>query len=278
MLDMLLPPVRARGVTHLLTELNTTRLSLTGDEASGERRARLLGQVAEYALVSLVVFVIAGIEVGRWYFNTPPQPVWVCAFGAALISYAAVRVWFILPQLRTLSREREARRLLQAALTSLCAKGYILFEGVMGPRGWLIGSVVAGPTGVFCVVSRYVPRGQSLTEKLEHMSDSSLRIAGREVMADPLDQARRAASGLYEMLAAEGLETVPVQPVVVFPGWTVERPDSFSDREVIVAGEQSLEAEIRQAAARMEPKEVIAVCLLLEKAARVTPARSHGSD
>lgn len=275
---MPIPPIRSRGVNRLLAELNTTRLSLTGDEASGERRARLLGQVTEYALVSLVMLVIAGIEVGRWYFNTPPQPVWVCAFGAALIGYAAVRVWLILPQLRTLSRERGARRLLKAALASLCAKGYILFEGVMGPNGWLIGSVVAGPTGVFCLVSRYVPRGRDLTEKVEHLSDSSLRIAGREVMADPLDQARRAASGLYEMLAAEGLDTVPVQPVVVFPGWTVVRADSFSEPEVIVAGEQSLEGEIRQAAARMEPKEVIAVSLLLEKAARHSPVRAYDPD
>ena len=275
---MPIPPIRSRGVTRLLSELNNTRLSLTGEEASGERRARLLGQVAEYALVSLVILVIAGIEVGRWYFNTPPQPVWVCVFGAGLIGYAAVRVWCILPQLHTLGREREARRLLKATLTSLCAKGYILFEGVIGPRGWLIGSVVAGPTGVFCLVSRYVPRGRDLTEKVEHLSDASLRIAGREVMADPLDQARRAASGLYEMLSAEGLDTVPVQPVVVFPGWSVERTAGFSDPEVIVAGEQSLETEIRQTATRMEPKAVIAVCLLLEKAARRPAATPQGID
>ena len=275
MLEMPIPPTRSQGVSRLLDELNTTRLSLTAEEVSGERRARLLGQVAEYALVSLVVLVIAGIEVGRWYFKTPPQPGWICVFAAGLISYAAVRVWFILPQLRALSRERGARRLLKAALDSLCAKGYVLFEGVMGPRGWLVGSVVAGPTGVFCLVSRFVPRGQKLSEKVEHLSDTTLRIAGREVMADPLDQARRAATGLYEMLAAEGLDTVPVQPVVVFPGWTVDRPDSFSEPEVIVAGEQSLETEIRQAPHRMEPKDVIAVSLLLEKAARTVPSRSY---
>ena len=278
MLAMPLPPTRSQGVSRLLSELNSTRLSLTGEEVSGERRARLLGQVAEYALVSLIVLVIAGIEVGRWYFNTPPQPVWVCVFAAGLIGYAAVRVWFILPQLRTLVREREARRLLKAALAGLCAKGYILFEGVMGPRGWLIGSVVAGPTGLFCLVSRYVPRGKNLTGKVEHVSDTSLRIAGREVIADPLDQARRAATGLYEMLAAEGLETVTVQPVVVFPGWTVQRSNTFADPEVIVAGEQSLEAEIRQATTRMEPREVIAVSLLLERAARAAVPRNHRTD
>ncbi len=272
---MPVPPTRSQGVSRLLTELNATRLSLTGDEASGERRARLLAQVAEYALVSLVVLMIAGIEVGRWYFNTPPQPVWVCVFAAGLISYAAVRVWFILPQLRTLSREREARRLLKASLNSLCAKGYVLFEGVTGPRGWLLGSVVAGPTGVFCIVSRFVPRGRNLSEKVEHVDDATLRIAGHDVMADPLDQARRAATGLYEMLAEGGLDTVPVQPVVVFPGWTVKRADSLTDPEVLVTGDQTLESAIREAPARMEPKDLISVSLLLEKTARRQGPAAH---
>ena len=272
---MPLPPTRSQGVSRLLTELNTTRISLTGEEASGEPRARLLGQVAEYALVSLVVLVIAGIEVGRWYFNTPPQPLWVCAFAAGLIFYAAGRVWFILPQLRILVREKEARRLLKAAMNNLCSKGYVLFEGVMSPRGVFLGSVVVGPTGVFCLVSRFVPRGRNLTEKLEYPDDTSLRIAGREIMADPLDQARRAASALYEMLAAEGLDTVPVQPVVLLPGWTPVRPDSFVDPEVIVASEQSLEGEIRHGSSTMEPKAVIAVSLLLEKAARLASQTNY---
>ena len=266
---MPLPPTRSHGVRRLLAELNATRLSLTADETSGERRNQLLGQVTEYLLVSLVVLVIAGIEVGRWYFETPPQPLLVCAFAVALISYAAVRVWFILPQLRILAREREARRSLKAALTHICAKGYVLFEGVADPRGWLVGSVIAGPTGIFCLVSRYIPRGHDLSEKLEHLSDSSLHLAGREIMADPLTQARRAAASLYEMLATAGLETVPVQAIVVFPGWTIERADDFSDREIIVANEQSLESEIRQSATRIEPRQVIAVSLLLEKAARI---------
>ncbi len=272
---MPLPPTRSQAASRLLTELNTTRLSLTGDEAGSEPRARLLGQIAEYALVSLVLLVIAGIEVGRWYFNTPPQPEWVCAFAAGLIAYAAARVWFILPQLRILSREAESRRLLKLALNHLCAKGYILFEGLVTPRGSLLGSVIVGPTGVFCLISRFVPRGGDLTEKIEHVSNTSLLIAGREIMADPLAQARRAASALYLMLADEGLDTVPVQPMVVLPGWTVERPVSFADPEVLVANEQSLEAEIRYASSAMEPKEVIAVSLFLEKSGRVDLPPDH---
>lgn len=265
---MPLPPSRSQGVSQLLTELNETRIPLFDDSENGERRARLVGRLAEYLLVALVVLVIAGIEVGRWYFQTPPQPVWVCVFAGGVAAYAAVRVWMILPQLRVLSREREARRQLRLAVEGLCAKGYVLFEGVTGPRGWSLGSVLSGPNGVFCLITRFVPRGGDLTETVEQKDDVSLSIGGHEVLADPLEQARRAAAGLYELLAEEGLETVPVQPVVVFPGWTVRRAPGFEDPEVLVTGDHRLEETIRKAGSPLEPRQIIAVSLALEKAAR----------
>jgi hypothetical protein len=260
---------RSPAVSRLLTELNATRVSLFDEREGGERRSQLMGRIAEYVLVALVVLVIAGIEVGRWYFDTPPQPVWVCAFALGVTGYSLLRVWMILPQVRVLSREREASRLLKAAVEGVCAKGYVLFEGVTGPRGWSLGSVLAGPTGLFCVITRFVPHGHDLSEEVEHVDDITLKIGRHAVLADPLDQARRAASGLYELLAAEGLDTVPVQPVVVFPGWTVKRAASLTDPEVLVTGDQMLESTIRESAGRMEPREMIAVSQLLEKAARL---------
>lgn len=164
-------------------------------------------------------------------------------------------------------RAGEARRNLKTALDQLSAKGFLLFEGLTGPRGW--DPWWGSPPACFAL-SRAMSRvTKNLPEKVEHLDHATLRIAGCGVMADPLDQARRAAAGLYEMLAAEGLDTVPVQPMVIFPGWAVDRPDTFSDPGVIITGEQSLEAEIRQGDARMEPRDVvIAVSLLLEKTAR----------
>lgn len=265
MLEMPIPPTRSQGVSRLLDELNTTRLSLTAEEVSGERRARLLGQVAEYALVSLVVLVIAGIEVGRWYFKTPPQPILVCAFALGVTGYALLRVWMILPQLRVLAREREARYLMKGVVERLCAKGFMLFEGVTGSRGFSLGSVLVGPTGVFCLIPRFLPRGRDLTEVVEQVDDERLKIGDREVLADPMDQARRAVAGLYELLAAEGLETVPVRPVVVFPGWTVRQTAGIEEPEVLATGDQGLEDLIRHYEAKLEPRLMIAVGQLLEK-------------
>ncbi|MDB6069843.1 MAG: hypothetical protein JWL81_1014 [Verrucomicrobiales bacterium] len=272
------PLTRSTPVFRLLTELNATRISLLDEHSGQERRGQLMGRIAEYLLVSLIVLVIAGIEVGRWYFNTPPQPVWVCAFALGVTGYALLRVWLILPQVRVLSREREAMRLLRHAVQGLCGKGYVLFDGVTGPRGWSLGSVLAGPTGVFCVITRFVPRGYNLTEVVEHVDDGQLKIGAHEVMADPLEQARRAATGLYELLAANGLDTVPVQPVVVFPGWSVRKASGFDDPEVLVTGDQLLEDTIRQASGKLEPKQLIAVSMLLEKAAAKAPIHPTHAD
>lgn len=259
----------------LLAELNGLRLPLFDETRDRSRRAELLGRIGEYLLVSLIVLVIAGIEVGRWYFKTPAQPVWVCAFAAALIAYAAVRIFWMIPQLRILAREREARRLLRLAIERLCARGYVLFEGVTSPRGWSLGLLLAGPNGVFCLIPRFVPRGRNLMETVEHVDRSTLRIGKNEVLADPLDQARRAAASLYDLLAAAGLVTVPVQPIVVFPGWTIQRPASFKDPDVLVTGEHDLENTVREAGSPIEPKDLIAVSLVLENLAGQPASPSH---
>jgi hypothetical protein len=262
---MSLSPPKSSSVSQLLAELNATPLTVFDESKSVERRSQLMGRIAEYLLVSLIVGVIAGIEVGRWYFKTPPQPRLVCAFALGVTGYALLRIWMILPQLRVLAREREARGLLKGAVERLCSKGYVLFEGVTGLRGFSLGSVLAGPTGVFCLIPRFLPRGNDLTETVEQMDNGLLRIGRRELLADPMDQARRAAAGLYELLAAENLETVPVQPVVVFPGWTVRQAAGIEDPGVLATGDQELEALIRGANTKLEPRMMIAVGELLEK-------------
>ncbi len=265
---MSLPPPQSSSVSQLLAELNATPITVFDESRSLERRSGLIARIAEYLLVSLIVGVIAGIEVGRWYFKTPPQPMLVCAFALGVTGYALLRVWMILPQLRVLAREREARYLMKGVVERLCAKGFMLFEGVTGSRGFSLGSVLVGPTGVFCLIPRFLPRGRDLTEVVEQVDDERLKIGDREVLADPMDQARRAVAGLYELLAAEGLETVPVRPVVVFPGWTVRQTAGIEEPEVLATGDQGLEDLIRHYEAKLEPRLMIAVGQLLEKFSR----------
>src|SRR5262245_49254055 len=79
-------PNETSATRRLLAEVNNPRLALFDDSGTRERLSALAGRIAEYAIITLVVIVIAGMEVARWAFDTPPQPL---LFGFVAVCLAA---------------------------------------------------------------------------------------------------------------------------------------------------------------------------------------------
>ena len=262
-------PTPKTPTRRLVEEIVSPKLSLLDDSSTRERQSALGGRIAEYSIITFVVIVIAGMEVARWKFDAPPQPL-LFGFAAVCLSiYAAVRVGIILRELAVLKRESHARVSLRAAIEEVCARGWLLFDGLTDGRGYLLGSVLAGPAGVFTLVPRFLPRGGDLGETIRVTPEGVLMVGTHAIPADPPGQARRAARALYEVLAAAGMETVPVQPVVVFPGWKIEdAPRGQEEQDVWVLGDRDIASRFSQLPTQMEAKDVIGVSLLLEKLAR----------
>jgi len=253
---------------RLLADVNHPRLSLFDDSGTRERQSALAGRIAEYAIITLVVIVIAGMEVGRWAFNTPPQPVLFSFVAVCLTAYAALRVALIWRQVAVLRREQQARHNLRVAIDEVCARGWLFFDGLIDPRGHLLGSVLAGPGGLFTLVPRFIARGSNLSEKVRRKEADTLMVGSHKVLADPIGQARAAARSLYEVLAAEGIDTVAVQPAVVFPGWNIEPNFEEEESGVWILSDRDLVPRLTQVPAIMEAKDLIAVSLLFERLAR----------
>jgi hypothetical protein len=257
---------------RLLAEVNHPQFSLFDDSGTRERQSALTGRIAEYAIITLVVIVIAGMEVGRWAFNTPPQPALFSFVALCLAVYAALRVAFIWRQVAVLRREQQARQNLRLAIDDVCARGWLFFDGLTDPRGHLLGSVLAGPGGLFTLVPRFIARGRNLSEKVRRTDTDMLMIGSHQILANPIGQARRAAHSLYEVLSAEGIDTVAVQPAVVIPGWTIESSPGEAEEEeepdVWILSDRDLVPRLTQAPAVMEAKDLIAVSLLFERLAR----------
>ena len=261
-----------RPTRRLLEEPLHPRHAMFDETLARQRRAALSGRVTEYVLVVVVFLLLAALECARAAWNTPPQPLLFVAVALMLGGYAAVRVAFIRRQMRQVKREENARRALRASLEAICGRGWVLFDGVVDHRGHLLGSILAGPGGLFTIIPRFLPHGSDFGERVDHIDSTLVQAGGHPVLADPLGQARRAAAALRQLLAESDLADVPVQPVVVFPGWKMGQQPPAERRDVWVVSEQTLADEVTAAPVSLDAGTMIAVSVLLERCGQAEPA------
>jgi hypothetical protein len=167
-----------------------------------------------------------------------------------------------------LRREQRARHNLRLAIDEICARGWLFFDGLTDMRGHLLGSVLAGPGGLFTIIPRFIARGSNLSEKVRQTDADTLMIGSHRILADPIGQARLAARSLYGVLADEGMETIAVRPVVVFPGWQIEPPPEDIEPDVCILSDRDLVARLTESPEVLEAKDLIGVSLLFERLAK----------
>lgn len=112
---------------------------------------------------------------------------------------------------------------------SLAAAGYVAFHDVPGDGKWNIDHVVVGPAGVFVLETKARPRRKAKRQQQENIA----RFDGRTLEfpwcedRDAVQQVQRNAGWVREFLAAFPPKDVPVQPVIVVPGWYVEAKGNY---------------------------------------------------
>jgi len=222
--------------------------------------------MTEYIIVALVVVFLAGYEWLRWVMRTELHPVWMTLFALCIALYCLAHVWWLRGRLRALQSGQLMWDLLAADFSQLGERGYFLFDGVVNEQGLPLGPVLIGPAGVFSVTVRHAPPSGRPFEKVDHIGRSELRVGGRAAFADPLGSARRAAQRVRTHLVSRGLEGVRVWPVLVLPGWRIGNKPEESERDVMVASESTLAAEVLRHPSVLEPKAILEVCEVLRPA------------
>jgi hypothetical protein len=181
-------------------------------------------------------------------FNGPAALFWVAL---ALVGLLASLVFSIRHLVRGLDRWRNTwlgyygERIVAESLDDLKARGFLVFHDV--PAGdtkapFNIDHVLVGPSGVFAVETKTRRKGRARAGFAEHQI-----IYDGQVLAYPwgedrhgLDQARRQALWLQDHLAGLLGETIPVFPILTFPGWMILRRGTgvvnvLNPREIISA-------------------------------------------
>lgn len=135
------------------------------------------------------------------------------------------KLYSILLSIRNLRLGFEAETAAGQELNVLMKDGFSVFHDVMGDRNFNIDHVVVGRQGVFAIETkgRPKPKGSDGAETYK------VRYDGKQLMfpgwseTEPLAQAKRNAEWLRKWLTSAVGEPVEVKPVLMLPGWYIER-------------------------------------------------------
>lgn len=176
----------------------------------------------------VTVFILwAANEWIRYWFPSPPKP-WIATFFAgAVVIYAIWQVSRTWPKIRMLKLAEDGEKAVGQLLENLRASGYSVFHDLVG-TDFNVDHVIIGPAGAFTIETKTWNKPGKGSPKIT-FDGETLLAAGWEPDRNPVIQAKAQASWLQRLLAESTGKTLPVRPVVVFPGWYIE--DSRASRK-----------------------------------------------
>jgi hypothetical protein len=210
-------PLRQAGAS-IAEEIDRLR-----DDLISDRLMLAFGAFTVWA-VTLVVWVV------------PVQP--GLFFAMTSVVFVGVLAW-VIPQVATAKKQIDQLRLglagerAVAELLELIAHdGFWVVHDLRG-QGFNVDHVIVGTQGVFTIETKTLSKPSAGDARIR-FDGVSLTVDSHTLERDPLVQARAQASWLRRTLEELTGRSYPVRPVVVFPGWFVERTVSAAQHDVWV--------------------------------------------
>lgn len=185
--------------------------------------------------------LVAGVALGRFtvaqVWAAPKSDVLIAVALVGLISLLwTVRgfqmVWITDDELRNWRFGVRGEQAVGEKLVTkeVAAAGYIAFHDVPGDGDWNIDHVVVGPGGVFVLETKARPRRKATRQQEEQdvFFDGTVLEFPWCDDRKAAEQAERNAGWVREFLAGFGPKDLPVQPVIVVPGWYVKPKGNYA--------------------------------------------------
>ncbi len=200
-----------------------------------------------------VVF-LAGWEWAKHLTGLPPLP-WALSFVAVVVVALAVhKIRQTRRRIRSLRQGAEGEKTVGQFLERLRARDAQVFHDV--PRaGFNVDHVVVHASGVYVIETKTYSRPDKGRPTIRF--DGERVIVGRRTpKRDPVNQVRAAASWVRDLLAESTGKTLPVRPVVVFPGWFVEPTAEARNSDVWVLNPKALPSFIEHSNGQLSESDV----------------------
>jgi len=213
-----------------------------------------------WAILAIALSFQAAMEWYRWYWGLPPMPVIHTAIAAVAIFVAIIMWRRSASQADRLQLGRRGEITVGQMLEELRSDGFRVFHD-LAEEGYNIDHVIIGPPGVFVIETKTLsmPEGRKNTI---HFDGQKVLINGRMPDRDPIEQVRACTDRVGEILKRTTGRSAPMRPVVLYPGWWVERQPKGAD--VWVLNPKALSEFLRHEQVRLSESDVTFFASALE--------------
>ena len=236
-------------------------------EYLGEEIVRLQTEDAfPYLAVGVVFGFMAVFEWARALLKWPPQPWLFTGIAVLACCLAAVKVKQIRRKVRNLDQAQEGEKAVGQFLEGLREDGYKVFHDINGEK-FNLDHVVIGSTGIYVVETKTISKPNGREAVVEY-DGQKVVIAGFSPDRDPVIQAKALSRWLEDFVKESTGKSFRVRPVVLYPGWYVNKQPK--DAEVWVLNPKALPAFLEHEGITMSPEDVNLVSYHLSRYVRGT--------
>jgi hypothetical protein len=247
--------------------LKDNPLRVPGQSLDEERQRLFEREVESWALVGVMLAVMAVLEWWRHFVPRPPSP-WLFTLVAAVpLAVAGWRMAKLRPRMRQLRQGIAGERAVGQFLERVREQGYHVFHDVIG-TGFNIDHVCIGPAGVFSIETKTWSKPVGRDARVQHQG-TQIMVDGVVPDRDPVRQAHAQSTWLARLLEDSAGRKPPVKPVILFPGWYVQADDG-AQQALWVLEPKALPQFLAHEPLRLSPEDVRLFAFHLSRFVRVT--------
>jgi hypothetical protein len=205
-------------------------------------------------LAPIIFLMIAALQWLQYFIKTPPQP-WIFTALALVVTGISVRrLRKLISEGKNLSLAIKGEKIVSEELGELVHDGAKVFHDLQGD-GFNLDHVIVSDRGIFTVETKTYRKPAKGTAVIRYDGER-LWKNGVESRGDMLTQARAQRHWLRGRLKESTGKELPVRPLIVFPGWYVERTQRISEDAVAVLNPKMVRPFINSLPPTLSPDDV----------------------
>jgi len=209
-----------------------------GQSLDEELQRILVDKFLPYFIFPPLLFAFALGEWWRWYRPSPPSPLFATMLALIAVLYSIYKVRKMMPKIHALKQGREGEKVMGQSLEELRAGGAIVLHDIVAD-GFNVDHVVISPKGLFVIETKTYSKPNGRDARIT-FDGYKVSIDGRVPSGDFVKQVLANTAWIQEMLKERTGRSFPARPVVLFPGWFVEKVGAHAHDRVWVLNPKNL--------------------------------------